>query len=217
MSLRLQLMELAERQALSRSCPPAHLATIRANKHRLMLELAGNPMPNPVPAKLDPERRFQQTLNAMANRPFLKTPKFQQQQKRALREGAHPHIVEFADKLVARLAKLGIPVFPHCIVRTRDEQASAFVRGVTKDSPEDGLWPHMAFAVDIIHGILAWDMTPQMWAVIGHIGKEVASSMGIKIVWGGDWKRFPDPAHFELQDWRTIARQGDKFWAPIRR
>ena len=170
-------------------------------------------MPTPNLVKGDPATLFPRAIAAMQNKPFLKTPSYQKQQTRALTEGAHPLIVEFARKLVKRLAGMGIPVFPHCIVRTFDDQASAYARGVSKDSPTDGLWPHRAFAVDIVHGKLLWDMTKEMWAVVGHVGKEVAASMGIKIVWGGDWK-FWDPAHFELADWKRIAREGDKHWAP---
>lgn len=159
------------------------------------------------PERFPIETRFQAALNAMRNPGFLKSPKYQQQQKRALREGAHPQILEFERKLVKRLAEMGVPVFAACVVRTYDEQASAYARGVSKDSPADGLWPHRAFAVDIIHGTLGYmdkPVIPNAWAIIGHVGKEVAASMGIKITWGGDWT-FYDPAHFELTGWKQMA------------
>ena len=145
------------------------------------------------------------------------TPAYNEQQHRANRSGAHPKILEFTDKLVKRCRDLGIPVFPHCIVRTRADQQSAFVLGHSRDSPNDGLWPHRAFAVDIIHSKLGWmegiPHSREMWLVIGHLGKEVASSMSINIEWGGDWK-FYDPSHFELSGWKDIALHGDKLWAP---
>jgi len=166
----------------------------------------------------DPATAFPRALAAMRNPEFLKTPKYQEQQKRALREGAHPHIVEFADKLVKRFAKMGIPLFPQCIVRTFEEQKAAFERGVSWDSPEDGLWPHKAFAVDIIHGVLGWMEEPEIphaWELVGHVGKEVALSMGIKIVWGGDWRTKWDPAHFELLNWREMSAVGEGACGPI--
>jgi len=168
------------------------------------------------PERFPIETRFQAALNAMRNPGFLGSPRYQEQQKRALREGAHPDILEFERKLVKRLWSLGVPVFANCVVRTRDEQASLYIRGFSKDHPNDGLWPHQAFAVDIIHGTLGWMENPNIpnaWAIIGHLGKEVAASMGIEITWGGDWK-FYDPAHFELTDWKRIAREGDKKWKP---
>ncbi|WHA39893.1 M15 family metallopeptidase [Agrobacterium larrymoorei] len=146
---------------------------------------------------------YQAVVDGLRNSAFLKMPRYQEQQTRAKVAGAHPKIIEFSKKLVKRGAVLGIPLFPHCIVRDYEDQAVAFVKGVTKDSPEDGLWPHRFAAVDIIHGTRAWDLTRQEWAIIGHLGKEVAISMSIKIEWGGDWK-FYDPAHFELKDWKSM-------------
>lgn len=164
----------------------------------------------------DPATAFPRALDAMRNPGFLKAAKYQEQQMRANRVGAHPHILEFADKVVKRGAALGIPLFPHCIVRTYDEQVAAYTRGMSRDSPADGLWPHRAFAVDIIHGVLGWMDKPiiyNAWAIIGHLGKEVAHSMDIEIEWGGDWK-FRDAAHFELKRWRDIAVKGDDHWLP---
>lgn len=143
---------------------------------------------------------------AMRNPGFLKTARYQEQQTRANRVGAHPKILEFSDKLVRRAKVLGIPLFPACIVRTYDDQASAYARGVSRDSPVDGLWPHRFAAVDIIHGTLGYmdaPVIPNAWRLIGHLGKEVATSMSLKIVWGGDW-RFYDPAHFEIEGWKNL-------------
>lgn len=162
-------------------------------------------MPVPDPTRFPIEKRFQAALNAMRNPGFLKSPKYEEQQKRALRDGAHPDIIEFERKLVKRFADLGVPVFAHCVIRTSEEQLRLFNEGFSKDTPKDGLWPHKAYAVDIIHSKLGWmDALPQGWQIIGHIGHEVAISMGIKITWGGDWKHFHDPAHFELSDWKNL-------------
>lgn len=146
-------------------------------------------------------------LEAMRNPGFIKSPKYQQQQTRAYTVGADPLICEFADKVVRAGAKLGIPLYPHCIVRTYDEQAAAYARGVSKVNPAKQHWPHKAWAVDIVHGTLQWMDKPEIphaWDIIGHIGFNVAQSMQIDIEWGGTWK-FYDPAHFELRDWRDRA------------
>lgn len=173
-------------------------------------------MRTPDYRNIDPATAFPRVLDSMRNPGFLKSARYQEQQTRANRVGAHPHIIEFADKLVKRGAGLGIPLFAHCMVRTYGEQATAFLNGVSNDDPTDGLWPHRYTAVDIIHGNLGWmdnPAVPHAWDVIGHLGKEVAHSMDIKIEWGGDW-RFFDPAHWELGDWRKIAVAGDKHWKP---
>lgn len=165
-------------------------------------------------SKGDPATRFQDALQALRNPGFLKSPRYQEQQTRALREGAHPDIVEFSRKFVKRLASLGVPAFAHCIVRTEQEQFKLFLDGFSKDSPEDGFWPHMAYAVGIIHSQFGWmdnPSIPHAWELFGHIGKEVALSMGIKIIWGGDFVRFPDPAHWELEHWASMASM-EKAW-----
>lgn len=175
-------------------------------------------MPTPEPDRWSADSRYQAALNAMRNPGFLKTPKYQEQQKRALTEGAHPHIVELARKSVKRFHGMGIPMFAHCIVRTQEQQQAAFDAKVSWDSPADGLWPHRFGAVDLIHGTMGWMDKPyiaQAWPIIGHVVKEVASSMSIKIVWGGDFSPAKyDPAHFELANWKQIAKTGDKHWKP---
>ncbi|UIB81378.1 hypothetical protein [Flyfo microvirus Tbat2_88] len=160
----------------------------------------------------DPAQLYPMALEAMRNTAFLKTPRYQEQQVRANTIGADIRICEFADKLVRKAASLGIPLFPVDMVRTYDDQASAYARGVSRDSPADGLWPHMGFAVDIIHGTMGYmdgPRIPQGWSIIGHLGKEVANSMDIKISWGGDWK-FYDPAHWEIADWKEHVLLGGR-------
>lgn len=180
--------------------------------------MAGSPMPE-LPQAYLVDIRVQDAMRRMRNGPFLRSVKYQEQQTWANVLGAHPHIVEFTRKFVKRMASLNIPVFAHCIVRTYDEQLGAYVRGASKDSPADGLWPHMGLAVDIIHCRMAWfESQPHakdMWAVWGHIGKEVAHSMDIDIEWGGDWAKFLDAAHFQLRNWKEIALNGDCFWHPL--
>ncbi|KGE02473.1 hypothetical protein JL39_02815 [Rhizobium sp. YS-1r] len=159
----------------------------------------------------DPAQAFPMAIEAMRNSGFLKTARYQEQQVRAYTVGADPLICEFAGKVVQSAAKLGIPLFAHCIVRTFDEQASAFARGVSKVNPAVQPWPHKAWAVDIVHGTLGWmdkPSIPHAWEVIGHLGYNVAQSMQIDVTWGGTFKRLYDPAHFELSDWRKRAGEG---------
>lgn len=176
------------------------------------MELAGTPKPPMDYRNADPAQLYPMALEAMRNPEFLKTPKYQEQQTRAVTDGADIRILEFAHKLVRKAASLGIPLFPVCMVRSYDDQASAYARGVSNDSPQDGLWPHMGFAVDIIHGTLGYMDKPriaQAWTIIGHLGKEVANSMDLKVSWGGDWKFF-DPAHWEIADWKEHVLLGGK-------
>lgn len=161
----------------------------------------------PLDLRNVPQREaFSAAIRAMRNDAYIKSARFSEQQHRANKAGADERIVEFSRKLVLRCASLGIPMFAHTMVRTYDDQLAAYVRGVTRDVPNDGKWPHRFAAVDIIHAKLGWmdnPVIPHAWDVIGHLGKEVATSMNIDITWGGDWK-FYDPAHWELTEWRHM-------------
>lgn len=139
----------------------------------------------------------------MIDRSFLASERYKGQQTRAIRAGAHPDLLEFERVLVKRMAKLGIPMFAHCVMRDGEEQNLLFVTGRSK--ARAGQSPHQyGLAVDVVHGVKAWDLTRKQWDIVGHVGKEVAAQLGVKVEWGGDWK-FYDPAHWELADWRDIG------------
>lgn len=141
-------------------------------------------------------------LRGMSDRAFCYSERYSDQQGRADRTGAQPEILEFERKLVKRALKLGIPLFAHQIVRGSADQNAAFREGRSK--ARAGESPHnYGAAADLVHGTKAWNLTRKQWAILGHLGKEVAAQSGIAITWGGDWT-FYDPAHWELTDWRKI-------------
>lgn len=101
------------------------------------------------------------------------------------------------------MAALGVPMFPHAIVRGQNQQEAAFAAGHSK--ARFGQSAHnFGMAVDLIHGVKAWQMDKKAWEIIGHIGKELAMSKQIHVVWGGDFKSLWDPAHWELRDWKQL-------------
>ena len=148
-------------------------------------------------------------LRDMEDRKFLLSQKYQEQQWRAFREGAHPKLREFEKKLVGRMARLGVPMFCHCMVRTQEDQRRAYLDGYSQIDGEKP-FPHRGFAFDLIHSTRAWNLSPKQWLLIGHVGKELAASMSFKVTWGGDWRRKPtdeigwDPAHWECKEWRSM-------------
>lgn len=162
----------------------------------------------PPPPRPVPDTGYSQALAGMVDKLFLKSIKYGDQQRRADQDAAHPVIVEFSALLVRRMASLGVPMFPHCVWRDREAQESAFKLGHSRVRYPDS--PHnMGCAVDLIHSRHLWDLSPRQWLLIGHVGKELAAAKGFKLVWGGDWKRYPeaevgwDPAHWQLDDWLT--------------
>lgn len=148
---------------------------------------------------------YADALRGIVDRQFCFSQKYQEQQHRAERAGAQPELLDFERKLIKRMFKLGVPMFGHAVVRTAAEQDGLYVRGVTKARAGDS--PHnYGCATDIIHGTKAWNLTRAQWALVGHVGKEVAAQAGIDVTWGGDWK-FYDPAHWELTKWREVRQR----------
>ena len=170
---------------------------------------AGSDLPRPldvVPGLGD--SAYASELRGMQDRSFCFSQRYGDQQGRADRTGADPRILEFERKLIKRAFKLGVPLFAHCVVRGSAEQSRLFREGRSKARPGESAH-NFGAAVDLIHGTKAWALSRKQWAILGHIGKEVAASIGVKVEWGGDWK-FYDPAHWELADWREIrARYAD--------
>ena len=148
---------------------------------------------------------FSSALRAIQDQPFMLSTAYGDQLGRPLREGAHEKIRLFENRMITRMQNLLVPMYCHCMVRTLAEQRGAFVRGNSKNDGSKP-YPHMAWAVDIVHGVKQWDLSRESWALIGHIGKEVSTQNGIRIVWGGDFKSIYDPAHWELKDWRGLAK-----------
>lgn len=152
---------------------------------------------------------FAQAVGKMINRPFLADKhRVWNQQQRAVRDGAHPDILEFERVMVRRMGKMGIPVFAHCVVRSMEQQAKEFAQGDSKAKPGQSAHNY-GCAIDLVHSTRAWNLSEKEWLVIGHIGKEVIKQSGLAIVslaWGGDWK-FYDPAHWEIQDWELVKGQ----------
>ena len=89
-------------------------------------------------------------------------------------------------------------------------------------------WPNSAHnigeAVDIVHGVFHWDMTPQEWAMIATLGRLCLDRFNagrpkdaqLRLTWGGDWRSPWDPAHWEIRDYRQRSRMV-QMGEPVRR
>lgn len=149
-------------------------------------------------------------LAALVDVDYLSSRKYEEQQWRANREGAHLLILDFEKAFIKRLREAGIPAFTHCMVRSQAMQRDAYRKGLSNHTG-DKEYAHQHCAIDVIHSKFGWNMQRDHWLIFGHLGKEVAKLRGIDIVWGGDWrsKRWPegDPAHWELAEWRERAKE----------
>lgn len=85
-----------------------------------------------------------------------------------------------------------------CGHRGKEEQDSAYRHGFSKVE-----WPNSKHntlpsrAVDIVPYPIDWQDEGR-FHTLADVVKHVAKEMGVKLVWGGDWKNFKDLPHWEL-------------------
>jgi peptidoglycan L-alanyl-D-glutamate endopeptidase CwlK len=91
-----------------------------------------------------------------------------------------------------------------CGARTQEEQQKAFAGGfskidgvkkksthqISKDRPK-------SLAVDVLPCPINWNDVKGHTEFARHV-LATAKSLGVNLVWGGDWKSFKDRPHFEL-------------------
>ncbi len=81
-------------------------------------------------------------------------------------------------------------------LRTRERQRQLVRRGASKTMNSRHLTGHAVDLGAYVDGEVRWD-----WPLYHEIAKAMKASaarLGVKIDWGGDWKRFPDGPHFQL-------------------
>jgi peptidoglycan L-alanyl-D-glutamate endopeptidase CwlK len=97
-------------------------------------------------------------------------------------------------------------------LRTLDRQKQLVASGASQTLNSRHLTGH---AVDLLpigpdgKGAFDWPLYDQLGPAV----KKAASDLGIELDWGGDWKKFKDGPHFELDrtaypvgDWETKAK-----------
>lgn len=154
-----------------------------------------------------PDADFSVTKKRLQVRPgFFTDETYLAQGERADWQFVDRDLMMFAARLVEKFRSAKIPLFVHGAFRSREQQERYFLQGTSKVR-----WPRAAHcqgaAVDIVHSFFAWELSKQEWAMVGKVGKDLAANLGFRVVWGGDWKNFPDPAHWELPDWRDNIRE----------
>lgn len=115
--------------------------------------------------------------------------------------GADPRIKQFYFHFYRVLRRFNFPVYAHTVFRSPEEQNSLYKAGFS--TLPDGAHQRGA-AVDVVHSLYHWNLPPEGWRFLGVVGKHVIRQHSLPIHWGGDWQRFPDPAHWQLNDWREL-------------
>lgn len=81
-------------------------------------------------------------------------------------------------------------------LRTVARQKELVAKGASKTMQSKHIVGRAFDVAPVIGGQVRWDWPP--FHTIAAAMKKAAKDLGIVIVWGGDWKTFPDGPHFEL-------------------
>lgn len=150
------------------------------------------------------------------------------QSERADWQHANPALQRWAALFIEYARKRGVPLYVHCCFRGEAEQNEANQKGNSK-APYPRSAHNIAEAVDIVHSVYHWDLTPKEWQFLqvlaqlalnrvnatlpsGPIYNEQGQRVGwsqpkLALVWGGTFTSIYDPAHWEVADYRNRTRR----------
>jgi len=105
--------------------------------------------------------------------------------------GVHPDLV----KVVTRAAGKSSFLVTEGL-RTKARQAQLVKAGASQTMNSRHITGHAVDVAAIVNGEARWDWP--LYAAIADKMKAAAKELGVPIVWGGDWRKFKDGPHFEL-------------------
>lgn len=116
---------------------------------------------------------------------------FSQRSRRAL-EGVHPDLVRVAERAL-ELTEVDFMVTEG--VRSIERQRALVAARASRTMNSRHITGH---AIDVAAwvGGVRWDWP--LYPRIAEAFKGAAAELGVPIIWGGDWPRFRDGPHFEL-------------------
>jgi peptidoglycan LD-endopeptidase CwlK len=114
-------------------------------------------------------------------------------------QGVHPDLVRVIERARTRVSFVVTEG-----LRTRERQVELVRIGASQTMNSRHLTGHavdLAYWLDdgdgaVENGEIRWDWP--LYARMGEAVKQAAREEGVPIVWGGDWPRFRDGPHFEL-------------------
>ena len=114
-------------------------------------------------------------------------------------QGVHPDLVSVVRRAAVLMAErgdgLGFVVTEGR--RTTMRQAELVKAGASRTMNSRHMTGHAVDLAATVGGEVRWDWS--LYRTLAGVIKEVAKERGgIPLVWGGDWKSFPDGPHFEL-------------------
>jgi peptidoglycan L-alanyl-D-glutamate endopeptidase CwlK len=108
-------------------------------------------------------------------------------------KGVHPDLVRVVHR-AAELSEIEFIVTEG--LRTLERQRQLVAAGASKTLKSRHLTGHAIDFAPVINGEVTWKWPP--FFIIANAFKAAASELGTAIIWGGDWTRFKDGPHIEL-------------------
>jgi peptidoglycan L-alanyl-D-glutamate endopeptidase CwlK len=108
-------------------------------------------------------------------------------------DGVHPDLVRVATR-AAELSEVDFIVTEG--LRTMKRQRALVAAGASKTLASRHLTGHAIDFAPVVNGEVTWKWPP--FFLIADAFKRAARELGVAIQWGGDWKRFKDGPHIEL-------------------
>ena len=107
--------------------------------------------------------------------------------------GVHPDLVRVVNRAL-EITEVDFAVIEG--VRSLEKQRQYVASGASQTLNGRHLTGHAVDLAAYIGSELRWDWP--LYHKIAAAMKQAAAELSIPIVWGGDWKSFPDGPHFEL-------------------
>lgn len=108
-------------------------------------------------------------------------------------DGVHPDLVSVV-KLAIELTGVDFGVTEG--LRTIERQRELYAKGASQTMNSRHLTGHAVDLVAFVGSEVRWDWP--LYHKIADAMKRAANALGVPIVCGADWKKFPDGPHFEL-------------------
>lgn len=107
--------------------------------------------------------------------------------------GVHPDLVRVVHRAI-QLTPIDFAIT--CGTRSQEEQRQLVAEGKSRTMNSRHLTGHAVDFVALVDGRASWEM--KHYQQIAQAFKHAALELGIAIVWGGDWAKFRDGPHIEL-------------------
>lgn len=107
--------------------------------------------------------------------------------------GVHHRLVAVVERAI-EITEIDFAVIEG--VRTMEKQLEYVRTGASQTLASRHLTGHAVDLAAYVGSELRWDWP--LYDKIAAAMKQAANELSIPIVWGGDWKKFPDGPHFEL-------------------